>query len=140
MKYGLTILFVFLFSCGFAQNAEALRQAVADFNTALIQKDSAMLKKLLHEKLKYGHSSAWIETKPEVIKNLYNGKLTYNKIEQTPADMTIEGNVASVRANADIDVVLNNKQLPFKLHIMQVWVWEKKKWQMLSRQSTKIEQ
>jgi hypothetical protein len=29
-----------------------------------------------------------------------------------------------------------NKHIVFDLHVMQTWVWEKGKWQLLNRQST----
>jgi hypothetical protein len=118
----------------------ALVKAVGDLNSALQQKDTAVLKKLLHKKLSYGHSNGWIESRQDVMTDLHNGKLVYNSISQSAPNIVIEGKTAAVRAEADIDVALDGKQVKLKLHILQVWVWKDKdkEWKLLSRQSTKI--
>jgi hypothetical protein len=96
------------------------------------------LKNLLHEKLVYGHSNGWIETKKELIDDLYNGKITYTKIQSSAEQVLIEGNTGCIRATLEIEALMDGKTLPFKLHGLQVWVWKHKKWQMLSRQSVKM--
>jgi hypothetical protein len=70
---------------GFAKkaNEERLKVAIADFDKALIDKDSIALKRLLSDELSYGHSNAWLENKQEVIADLYNGKLTYKKLTRS---------------------------------------------------------
>lgn len=138
MRYVLPILMFFIYSSASAQDEKSLLHAVSEFNTALIQKDSVKLNHLLNDKLTYGHSTAWIETKQELINDLYNGKLVYNKIDQSLAQVTIEGSTSAVRANTELDVLMNGKQVQMKLHVLQVWIWKKKSWQLLSRQSTKI--
>lgn len=138
----LTILIVLLFGYstlfGRPSDTVVLRKAVGDLNQALLQKDSIVLKKLLHDKLSYGHSNGWIETKREVIEDLYNGKLIYNKLEPGALEMVEEGSMATVRTDLNIDVSLRGTPIKMKLHVLQVWVREKKGWLLLSRQSTKI--
>jgi hypothetical protein len=121
----------------FAQSEKALSIAADGFNNALVERDSNALKTLLHDKLVYGHSNGWKQTKKEVIDDLFNGKIAYHKISQREENIVMDGNTAAVRSVADIDVTMLGKDLQFKLNILQVWIWKNKKWQMFSRQSTK---
>jgi hypothetical protein len=134
------ILLFFIYHTAVAQDSVALVKTVGNLNSALQQKDTAVLKKLLHKKLSYGHSNGWIESRQEVMTDLHNGKLVYNSISQTAPNIVIEGKTAAVRAEADIDVALDGKQVKLRLHILQVWIWKDKdkEWKLLSRQSTKI--
>lgn len=138
MRTVLTILLFFAYSTVMAQaNTDDIKKAITDLNKALLQKDSVTLKRLLHEDLTYGHSTGWIETRQEVINNLYNGKLSYSKIEQQEPRIWVEGKTAIVRKNAIAAITLDGKLMDLKLHVLQVWVKTKKGWQLVSRQSVK---
>jgi len=139
MRYLITIAFLFISSAIFAQaDSVSLKKAVADFNKALITKDSLALKKLVHDKITYGHSNGWIQSKSDIIDDLYSGKIVYNVIDQYFDNIVLDGNTASVRETANINVEMAGKPLQFKLKVLQVWVWKKKGWQLFSRQSVKI--
>jgi hypothetical protein len=138
MRSIVTISLLFIYSTVFAQDEKGLQLAAADFHSALIAKDTAKLKNILSEKLVYGHSNGWKENRQEMINNLYNGTIQYLKIQSANEQVTIEGNTGCIRATLDIDVIMEGKTLPFKLHGLQVWVWKNKKWQLLSRQSVKL--
>jgi hypothetical protein len=139
MRYTITIVFLLITSASFAQaDSVSLKKAVADFNKALIAKDSIALKKLVHDKITYGHSNGWIQSKSDIIDDLYSGKIVYNVIDQYFDNIVLEGNTASVRETANINVEMAGKLLQFKLKVLQVWVWKKKGWQLFSRQSVKI--
>lgn len=124
-------------SLSFAQTADtkSLLSAVADFDNALINADSTALKQLLSDKVSYGHSNGWVETKKEVIADLYNGKLDYKKISASDIEVKTEGSTAWTRMVADIDVLMDGRELNFKLKVLQVWVWKNKRWQLFARQS-----
>ncbi len=130
-------MFIALGSCAFAQkqNVAGLKEAIAAFDKALAEPDSVALKKLLSDNVSYGHSNGWVETKREVIDDLYNGKLVYKTIIVTAPAVTIQGNVASARSMADIDAVLDGKEMSFKLKVLQVWTWENGHWTLFARQS-----
>lgn len=140
MRTLFVILSLFVYSSCFAAGPDTagLQKAVHSLNAALLHRDSASLKKLLHKKLTYGHSNGWTETKREVINDLFSSKLVYNKIGQGSLEIIKEKNIASVRSVCDIDVALNGSRVQMKLHVLQVWIKEKKGWLLLSRQSTKI--
>ncbi|MBE2289674.1 MAG: nuclear transport factor 2 family protein [Chitinophagaceae bacterium] len=140
MRRLFAILFVVCCSAAMAQQPDygSLSHSIADFDKALESRDSVALKWLLHEKTSYGHSNGWVETKREVIEDLYNGKLVYKKIAATKPDVKTSGTVASARSIADIDAVLDGKFMSFKLKVLQVWLWENDHWTLFARQSVPV--
>ena len=135
----LTILMLLISMVVLAQKADtnSLKKAVAAFNDALVKRDTVQLKSLLDDKLDYGHSNAWIQSKRDIIADLYNGTLIYTAIKQEQGSVVADGNTALVRAVTNLDVVMKGKPMQFKLNVMQVWIY-KKGWKLLGRQSVKI--
>jgi hypothetical protein len=116
----------------------ALRQEVSVLRKALVEKDSVKLNGILHDQLSYGHSNGWRESKKEVVNHLFDGRLVYHEIEEQILDITKKGQMACVRTENEIRVDLDGKPLQLKLHVLQVWVYQGKRWLLLSRQSTRI--
>jgi hypothetical protein len=137
MKIVVTILYLFVYSLSLAQTS-FLKEAVAKLDKALITKDTAILKQLLHKDLSYGHSNAWVETKTDVIKDLISGKLAYSKIESKDFLWTASKDWATVRTTSAINYLLDGKEGTLQLHVMQCWLKTNKGWQLIARQSTKL--
>ncbi len=136
MKQLLTIILFFVSIVSFAQ--QNVEGSVRDLDQALVERDTAFLKEVLHKDLSYGHSNGWIETRSELIEHLFSGKLNYRKIESKVLSINEAGKVTIVRTESNIKYVLDGKEGELKLHVMQVWVLNKNGWQLLSRQSTKL--
>lgn len=139
-----SLLLVLLLSAfgGRAQKADtlSLRQAMNALNKALVLKDTKTLDWLLHERLSYGHSNGWTESKKEVIANLQNGKLSYERIQPLSESMAIDGHTGIVRMKGNFEVLLEAQPIALKLSVLQVWTWKKRKgWVLMSRQSVKVE-
>ncbi len=139
----IVVLAVFFVTCTLSALAQkvdvpALMKAGSEFDKALLIKDSTVLKKLLHEQVTYGHSNGWVQTKKEVIGDLYNGKITYKKIASGELEVKIEGTVAAVRGTTDVDVEMAGKLISLKLKVLQVWTWRKGNWELFARQSVKM--
>jgi len=134
------VVMLLLSGRGFAQGSTTneVRIQAEHLREALLQRDSFSLKKLLHDKLSYGHSNGWIESKREVIEDLYNGKLVYNKIDQDAPQIVVEGNSAVLRTNMELAATLNGNVVQLKLSVLQVWIKKGKDWQLLGRQSVKL--
>jgi hypothetical protein len=96
------------------------------------------LSNLLSEQLSYGHSSGRIESKSEFIANLLNGTSDFTEITLSDQKMTGTENSAVVRHN--LTAKTNDKGVTgnVKLHIMTVWVKEKKQWKLFARQATRL--
>lgn len=112
--------------------------AVIELDRALLNNDTSYLNVLLDKDIAYGHSNGWIETKRDVIDDLYNGKLIYKQINTTEKKIEFRGKVAIVRTKADVDVVVSNTPVHLKLGILQVWRLKHKRWVLIARQSVKI--
>jgi hypothetical protein len=140
MRYAVTILLILVGFNVFAQKAgmKGLETAIAAFDKALLNRDSTELKHLLSDKLSYGHSNGWLQTRQNVIEDLYNGKIIYKQITPTTPEIVVDGNIASARMIADVDVVMDGKQLQFKLKVLQVWNRKNDHWEMFARQSVKM--
>jgi hypothetical protein len=119
----------------------SLKSAAQSLDKALEQKDTTLLNLLLSDKLQYGHSNGWIETKEEVKADLYNGKIVYHSIKENGAGLrtVIDGETGLVREDVAIDVLLDGKPVNLNLAVLQVWVFDKGTWKLIGRQSTKVE-
>jgi Domain of unknown function (DUF4440) len=139
MRFGGLIILLFVSGILFGQGVDSntLKRSVMDLNAALLNQDSSKLNQLLHKKCSYGHSNAWIENKSQVINDLFDGSLKYISIEQGPLTLTIEKETALVRSDIEVGAIRQGQTNNYKLHVLQVWVWGKKKgWQLLGRQGT----
>lgn len=117
-----------------------LEAAVDKLDKALLAKDSAQLNTVLHRDVSYGHSNGWIETKQEVIDDLFNGTLDYREIKAVDtSQIGVWGNTGIVRSVISVSVAVEGKLLHLKLKVLQAWVYEKGKWQLLGRQSVKVD-
>lgn len=138
MKVIAAIVFCCFSFAAFGQSS-FLKEAAAKLDRALVAKDTITLKQLLHKDVTYGHSNAWIETKEDIIKDLTSGKLVYHKIESRDTKWKVTNDLASVRSTAAIDFILDGKPGTLQLHVLQMWLKTNKGWQLIARQSTKIE-
>ncbi len=138
MRYTITIFFL-LFSCNLiAQDDAALKKSMGDLNVAMLKRDTVAIKKLIDDKIKYGHSNGMVQSRQEIMNDMYNGKLLYTDMKQTDIEMQKEGDIALVRSKMLIDVAMNSKAVEFNLSVLQVWMKKKQGWILLARQSGKM--
>lgn len=141
MRTRILILVVSLFVCGNAlaqSDTTILGNTMLAMDLALQRKDSVLLKVVLHDKLVYGHSNGWRESKRELIDHLFDGTVTYKYINEFEPSYVFEGNIACVRTNPDVNVLMNGKLIELKLHVLTVWIKTDRGWRLLSRQSIRI--
>ncbi len=140
MRVSLTILLLFISAIAHAKHAPYydLISNIKNFDKALVARDTIRLKELLDDEIGYGHSNGWIQTKRDLINDLYNGKLTYTKISTSDEILVVKDKNASMRMTAEVDIVLNGSPMQFKLKVLQVWVKKKKHWVLFARQSVKV--
>lgn len=140
MRLVLTILLFFISWIGIAQaDSIALKNAMRKLDKALLEKDSLALSELLSEDLSFGHSNGWVQTKKDVWNDFASGKLEYKKIDtKSIAIVSMNKKWASVRTAADVTGKAGDKEYDMTLHVLQFWVKKKKGWQLLARQSAKL--
>ena len=140
MKRFIVVVFILFQFVAYAERTPYydLISNIKAFDKALVARDTIRLKELLDDDIGYGHSNGWIQTKRDLINDLYNGKLTYTKISTSDEKLVVKDKNASMRMTAEVDIVLNGSPMQFKLKVLQVWVKKKKHWILFARQSIKV--
>ena len=140
MRFVLAIL-ILLFVCfsGFAQkDTAAVLAAVIKLEKALVDKDTAALSALLHKDVAYGHSSGWVQTKKNVVDDMLSGFLEYKKFSDNSFLVDASKEKAIVKEKVTVSGVRDGKPFDLTLFVMEVWLQNKKGWQLYARQSTKL--
>ena len=140
MKFSLFIALFFLSVSAVAQvDSTGLNEAMLRLDKALLEKDTAALRLVLHKDVSYGHSNGWVQTKKNILDDLVSGKLLYTKIETRDlALLAINKKWATAKMITNAEGAVSGTAFNLKLHVMQVWIRLKKGWQLMARQSTKI--
>lgn len=135
----LAVTFLFFASFSFAQaDTVQLKQAVQALDRALLAKDTLMLVELLDDKVTFGHSNGWVETKQDILRDLRTGYLSYEKLESSNYKITEDNDWVSVRMNVAASGKVNEKPFDLKLYVLQVWKRVKNDWKLIARQSAKL--
>ncbi len=141
MRYILIFLLLFIsneVSAFCMPLSKSIDSVVVALDRALLEKDSTSLNRLLDGNMTYGHSNGWIQTKSDVVSDLFNGKITYKQITVTEKDIKVSGRYAVVRMKADVDVTVSTTPVHVRLNILQVWRWKHRHYVLIARQSVKI--
>ena len=129
---------VLVFCSAFVAAQESIERVAQKLENALVQKDTVVLKKLLHDDLGYGHSNGWVENKTELIENLVSGKMQYTSIHSESPAWKQTGEMVTLRTKSIIEFIVNGKEGKLDLFVLQVWKKEGNEWKLVARQSTKL--
>lgn len=110
-------------------------RAVETLRKAMIDADSVVLDKIADDSLTYGHSSGFVQHKPEFIHSFTSGSSDFVTIDLTDQTIQTFGNTAIVRHTLSADTNDNNKPGNVKLKILTVWHKEKGEWKLIARQA-----
>lgn len=108
---------------------------------SLIKKDTIALNDLLHEKLTFGHSNGWIETKESLLNSLPTSKVVYKQIVphgKVKAEF-IHDNLVTLRREQIVIGEYEGQPFDVDLKILEVWVGEGSKWMLIARQSIEVD-
>jgi len=121
------------------KNNPILAENCTILDKALIQKDTLTLNILLHTSLSFGHSNGWLEKKSDLLQTLKTEKVSYLAIDPVGTAVIQHQTKNLITSRRDIDVTgqLEGTAFNMKLNVLEVWIKEKGKWQLLARQSVK---
>lgn len=141
MKSILYLIFLFSFSLN-AQNLNELSETISKLDQALVKKDTATLELILHEKVSITHSNGFTEDKSKMKENTISSFIKYNQIEQKPNAefVKIDDNSYIVYRFISVSGIYDIYDFGMDLRLMEVWIWENKRWQLFGRQSLEIKQ
>jgi ketosteroid isomerase-like protein len=134
MNRTLFAAFVLAFAMtGSAETADeaAVRAAHETFVKAAKAGDGAALARIFADGLQYSHSSGKLENKQEAIDALVKSKGNFEVHSQI---IHVYGNAATIRAK----VTAHGAAGDIPLTMLQVWVKNGGKWQMVERHTTRI--
>jgi hypothetical protein len=138
--FGITVLAMLLSISVSARRtcADALL-ASQGLTHALLNRDTLRIKALVAADIAYGHSNGWIQSRPEMLRDLYNGSLEYQEIRllDTPGCSTTNS-VAVIRHRAAVSIEMKGTTLRMNLGVLQIWEYRRGKWLLVARQSCKI--
>lgn len=114
------------------QRIDALHTAI--FNA----KDSLALKDLVNDKVTYGHSGGAIEDKALMIQKAVTNPTTYKNIAQENISLRFIRKTAIARLILRATSIDKGIESPLDLSILQVWIKDNGKWQIVARQAVKV--
>ena len=110
--------------------------ALDTWKQAMLKGDAATLDKIYSKDLTYEHSSGKTETKTESIANATKPDGIAKAIEFHDPTIRVYGNTAVVKALADFT---NHAGAVSHLDVLMVWIKSGATWQLVARQSTKVQ-
>jgi hypothetical protein len=114
---------------------DAVLQAEDTWKTAVLKGDRGALEKLLSADLSYTHSSAKTQTREQFITDATGGATVYKSIDFENTKLRQYGNVVVITHAATIVTVQTGTS---HLYLTEVWAQQDGRWQMVSRQATKL--
>jgi ketosteroid isomerase-like protein len=121
-----------------AAEEEAVSRVVEALRKAVFQKDMVALEKLTADQLNYGHSSAVVQNKAEMINGVMTRKATLNSLDYPDLKVIMAGNNAIARYRHVSDSELEGKAKHIAVGILEVWTKEEGGWRLLARQGYKL--
>ncbi len=116
---------------------EKLTTTLKEFHQALVTKNTVSVNQQTDKALSYGHSTGWVETKTEMIKNLETGFMIYHSFKEDSLIVVVNGNVAHARFIADITGTKNGNTATHHVKVLEVWVKKGKRWLLFARQAVR---
>ncbi len=141
MKITRTTLLIFSLILGlgsYGQEADKkLAETIQVFHQALVTANTTSINQQTGKALSYGHSNGWVESKPELLKNLESGKMVYQSYSEDSVVISSNGNLANARFNAAIRATLNGESIDVQLRVLEVWVKKGNRWLLFARQAVR---
>ena len=123
-----------------AQTADEMKVAetMETLRKAMIDPDKAVLEKIIHEDLSYGHSSGTIETKAMLIESLVSNNSDFKTMDLTEQTVKVVGTTAIVRHKLMAETANKGVASTAKLNVLLIFTKVKGEWKLLARQAAKI--
>lgn len=105
---------------------------------AVLASDPDALSPLLHEDLRYVHSSGVIQGRNAYLAELGNGNWSYQAARRSDERIFLRGDTAIVANRLDMTVTFQGKQSKVHSTALSVWVLGNAEWQLIAVQSTAL--
>jgi ketosteroid isomerase-like protein len=112
--------------------------AMDAWKQGMLKRDASTLDRIFHPDLTYSHSNGRTETKAEAIENATKGPAVTESIDVQDQTVRVYGNTALVKAKIAIKMVNAGNTNNLLLSVLHVWLKTPKGWQLVGRQSTRL--
>jgi ketosteroid isomerase-like protein len=137
-KFIFAILAIIIFMLPFIVNAQTKDSVAAkqkSFAEAIVKSDWKMLETFCHKDLIYTHSFGRVDTKDDFLRNI--AKLKVELWDNDNMIINIYKNTAIVRSNLKVKLFRPDGEVQLSdQRATDVWLWEKRRWLLVSHQST----
>ena len=132
------VLVTAVFSFGQAKEERAVLDLCKRKFQWMIHDRVDSLEAALDDRLKFIHSTGWIQTKQELLADTKSGKLNYQTIDVSDLEARVYGTTAIVTGKGTFSGT--NTGTPFVVSLMftEVYVLKDKVWQLASRHANKM--
>jgi hypothetical protein len=121
-----------------AADEEAVKQAVDNFRKAQLDQDKAKMEALAADQLTYGHSSAVVQNKAEMIAGVLGRKAKVSSIDYPELKVAVVGPTAWARHLYVSESDLDGKHNTTKIGVIEVWQKQDGAWKLFARQGYKL--
>ena len=105
---------------------------------AMTQKDTLQLRTLLADELVYIHSNGLVETRADHLRSIAGGKIEYRSMNRDTVAVRRHGKIGLTNGIVRVQGALEGKPFELRLRYTAVYRYQKKRWQLLNWQSTKM--
>ena len=130
------LLFLLNVSNVFAQQPN-IEDSVEELRQLMITPTKEGLTGIAHFKLSYGHSSGKTENRDQFVEALLSKKSDFREIKLTNQTIETIGKTAIVRHDIAAKTMDGGKTGEVKLHVLSIWLKQKKGWVIFARQAVK---
>jgi ketosteroid isomerase-like protein len=121
-----------------AAEEASVKDAVEALRKAVFDQDKAKLEALVSDELTYGHSSAVVQNKAEMVNGVMTRKAKLKTLEYPELKVSVAGDTAWARHLYVSDSELDGKTNNTKIGILEVWRKGGGGWQLFARQGYKL--
>ena len=136
-----TVVSMLVFFCAYSQNAETeIRKLESEARDAILKKDTVALSILFSPGFVVNSPGNKVETFQDLLVRIKSGALDRESFEKNIEKITFTENVAIVMGNEIVKPTGNaaNPGKTIKRRYTNIWLKNRKSWQLVARQSTII--
>ena len=105
---------------------------------AMIARDFGTLEGLVHDELRYTHSSGVTDGKSSWLDSMRSGRVKYKSAKSTEQKVRIYGDTALITGRAHIEAEIGGQPKTLKLLFLNAWTRTPQGWQFVAWQSTPL--
>jgi len=124
-----------------AQNAAGkndVMMKMQSLRNALLAKDSVTLASLLADDVTYIHSSGFVQTKSQLIRDVMSGFQDYKSIEPSDMNVRMYDNASVVTVKLKTSLIFGGKPMDLNLLVTLTWIKMNGDWKLVARESVKL--